>query len=82
MNAIIFKGDMAWKLGELQSVNNELGFGWLHVHKSFEILFININQKYGCVIGEAMLLDDCFVVPKIYCFHRVKDVGRLSTPYL
>ena len=48
-------------------------FGWLHVHKSFKILFININQRYGSVIGKAMLLDDCFIVPKIYCFHRAKS---------
>ena len=44
----------------------------LHVHKSFKILFININQKYGWVISEGNLLNDCFIVPKIYCFHRAK----------
>ena len=46
-NYIIVTRDMVWKLGELQSVYNELQFNVEtaspYVHKSFEILLINIS---------------------------------------
>ena len=41
------------------------------MHKSFEILLINISTvRLSDGSRSVMPLDDCFIMQKIHCFHR------------
>ena len=70
----IVNPDMVWKPGELQSVYNELSFCVELASPCTNLLkFCLLIFQYTVeCFGEATLLDDCFIIPKIHCLHRAQ----------
>ena len=65
---------MVWKPGELQSVYNELSF---HVELAspctnlLKFCLLIFQYTVEC-FGEATLLDDCLIIPKMHCLHHAQ----------
>ena len=66
---LIVNPDIVWRPCKLRSVYNELRF-YIELASPCPNL-LNFNSTFEC-FGQAMLLDDFFIIPKIYCLHRVK----------